>query len=62
MSLRLEGDWLVIRPDPPRVPERPRACEHVRLVWWLTWAVASLAMWAGIGLAAWAVVAAIKGG
>ena len=56
MSTRIEGDWLIIRPDPPR------ACEHVCLAWWLVGLLASLAMWAGIGVAAWAVVTAVKGG
>lgn len=56
MSVKLDGDWLIIRPDPPR------ACEHVRAVWWLVWLLVSLAMWAGIGLAAWAVVEIVKGG
>lgn len=56
MLVTIEGDWLVVRPDPPR------ACEHVRLAWWLVWLAVSLAMWAGLALAAWAVVGAVRGG
>gem|GEM_PF-5245045 len=56
MPAKPEGDKLIIRPD------LPRACEHVRLTWWLVGLLTSLALWAGIGLVVWVIGGAARGG